>query len=76
VIRYCRAYPAARLREYGGLSGLDDVETAYLWDDYSVTIRPFVDVAVVSAGEDERWREYCSTVLAFHPSDLSATASG
>jgi hypothetical protein len=81
MLRYCRAYPAERLRRFAPLDRrLAETETAvrddvlYLWSDLRVTADPFADEPAYPAdgGQDEEWRNFCTAELGFAvPADLA-----
>ncbi|HEY0449149.1 hypothetical protein [Actinophytocola sp.] len=69
MIRYCRAYPAARLGPFPGAAAAvaPGNGLVYLWDDFSVTAEPFAGAAVLFPGDDADWRAFCVDGLGFDP---------
>lgn len=79
---YCKAYPAARLREFPGWSaapvrdeGIADDDVLYLHDDFTVSRGIFKDERVVYADASDAWRGFCTTALRFCIPDYCRTSS-
>lgn len=81
---YCRAYHLGKLRGFSGWSqaaaatgqALDDSETVYLWDDFTVVRNPVSpDPEVLWDETGPQWRDYCATELDFSvPDELGGLA--
>jgi hypothetical protein len=86
MLRYCRAYPAERLRRFPPLDrwfGEPEAGTRndvlYLWSDLRVTADPYAGEPAFMAGadQDEKWRAFCSAEMGFAvPPDVVVAMGG
>jgi len=74
--RYCKAYPAERLREFAGWTvkettamadeqGTPGVDILYVQENLCVTRGVFLDEDVVYDTMTPEWEEFCKTNLEF-----------
>ena len=86
--RYCKAYPIAKLHEFGDWakyyrgpekvvdSGNSDEDYLFLQENFTVTKGIFLDEDVVFDNVTSEWEDFCKNTLNFEvPADVSAMSS-
>jgi hypothetical protein len=66
MLRYCRAYPVATLREFASAAALRDSgsDLIYVWDDLRVGVDP-LDPDASEVVSDGGWPVFCEQTLGF-----------
>lgn len=88
--RYCKAYPIAKLHEFGDwdkyyrkpekdLQGKEDVTSEdylFLQENFTVTKGIFLDEEIVFDKVTSEWEDFCKNTLNFEvPADVSAMSN-